>query len=99
MKIDIIEGCFGPDVRIDEESLFQHEYDKRSDGDIRELRVKLIDEISSIIDNLDMNDLSQIADIVVSRSNYEYLESQSHEGTCDQCDNYNYKRSYKKKID
>ena len=32
-KIRLSENCFGPDVEIDDESLFIHEYDNRNYND------------------------------------------------------------------
>lgn len=100
MKLEIIEGCFGPDVRIDGESLFKHEYDQRTDEEVDNLQQKIIDEISKVKFNLDMGDWAQIAQILVSRSNkFDYIEDESSEYSCDQCGNYNWIYVYIKSED
>jgi hypothetical protein len=98
MKLSMSEACFGPNVSIDDESLFQDEYDNRSDDEIRELRMRLINELSAIVNNLDMMDLKTIGEIVVSRSNsFEYIEEESSTTDCDQCGNYNTRETYVKR--
>ena len=100
MKLEIIEGCFGPDVRIDDDSLFKHEYDQRTDEDVDNLQQKLIDEISKIKFNLDMGDWAQIAQILANRSNlFQMVEGESSEYSCDQCGNYNWRYVYIKSDD
>lgn len=98
MKLEIIEGCFGPDVRINENSLFKHEYDDRSDDDVSKLQEILLNELSKIKSNMDMNDWSQIAQIITNRNiDFKYDESNSSDGeSCDQCGNYNWHQTYKK---
>jgi hypothetical protein len=97
-KIEISEGCFGPDVMVDDESLFMHEYDNRKPEMITDLQDELIDELKSLKDKLGMNDWYQIAEMVVTTSEkYEYDTEESDEGdSCGQCGNYNWKYIYKK---
>ncbi len=96
-KIEIGEGCFGPHVLIDGESLFVDEFCNAEDELKRnELKKELINKLLSQVDSLDMMDLRTIAEIVVSRGKYEYLEEDSYRHTCDQCGNYNYNDSYLK---
>jgi len=98
MKIEIIEHCFGQDVRIDDESLFKHEYDTRSDEEIASLQNKLLKELSDIKDNLDMADWSAIANMLVHRSNkFEYDGEKSSSSNCEQCSNINFTETYNKK--
>lgn len=100
MKLEILEGCFGPDVRIDGESLFKHEYDQRTNEDVDNLQQKLIDEISKVKFNLDMGDWAQIAQILAKRSNlFQDVEGESSEYSCDQCGNYNWRCVYIKSDD
>jgi len=47
-KITLIENCFGPDVEIDDESLFIHEYDNRNPDMISDLQDQLIDKLKSL---------------------------------------------------
>jgi hypothetical protein len=97
-KIELIEGCYGTDVCINDESLFLHEYDNRSEEDIRNLKISLINELLNIVDNINLNDLKYIGEIITTISDdFEYLEEKSNEGTCDQCGNWNYKSTYIKK--
>ena len=46
-KIELVEDCFGPDVRIDGESLFIHEYDNRNKEEIQKLQESDIDELKA----------------------------------------------------
>ena len=97
MELVISEGCFGPTVNINGESLFKGEYDQRSDSDVDKLQQILLDEISKIKSNLDMYDWAQIAQILASRGNFQYNESESNDGdSCEQCGNWNYCSSYTK---
>lgn len=98
MKISLSESCYGPNVSIDGESLFQDEYDNRSDDDIKLLRMKLILELSNVVNNLDMADLKTIAEIMVSRnSNFEFIEEEYSQTDCDQCGSYNTREAYVRK--
>lgn len=94
MRIDISEGCFGPNVSIDGESLFKHEYDKRTDEEVDILQQILLDELSKIKSSLDMSDWSQIAEILASRGVFEYDENSDDGSSCDQCGNYNWHHIY-----
>jgi len=94
MKIEIIEHCFGPDVRINDESLFKHEYDNRTDDEIFQLRKILIDELVNNLNSLDMRELSEIAEMVVQTSGFEIDEENSSSDDCEQCGNYNYTHVY-----
>ena len=96
MKIEIIEHCFGPDVRVDNVSLFD-------DGILQQEEVfsaqeKLLNELSKIKDKLDMRDWTSIADILVCRNTKFEIED-SNESNCDQCGNNNYRTTYKIKDD
>lgn len=88
-KIEIGEGCFGPHVLIDGEPLFIEEIGKRND-----LKRKLIEKLGSLLDEMDMRDFLTIAEIVISRGRYEWIEGDSYSDTCDQCGNYNYGETY-----
>lgn len=88
MKIEIIEHCFGPIVRVDDTPT--------EDVSTQE---KILDELSKVKDKLDASDWSQIANIIVSRSNYEYLPEESSKDDCEQCGNWNFRDVYKKKSD
>jgi hypothetical protein len=46
-EIILNENCFGPDVEIDGESLFIHEYDNRDPKLIEGLQDKLISKFAS----------------------------------------------------
>ncbi len=99
MKISLSDACFGPNVSIDGESLFMDEYDSRTDDEIRNLRLRLIDELVKIINDVDMSDLKVIAEIVVTRGiEFEYNESESHTSDCEQCGSYNTREVYDKKV-
>jgi|LakMenE01Jun11ns_1017448.scaffolds.fasta_scaffold9927987_10 hypothetical protein len=98
-KIILSENCFGPDVEIDGESLFIHEYDNRDPKLIEHLQDKLISKLKELKNVIRMNDWTTIAEIVTELSGeYEYKIDESDEGTsCNQCGNYNHKYVYIKK--
>lgn len=97
-KIVISEGCFGPDVEIDGESLFVHEYDNRKPETIDNLQIELIEKLKLIRGGLGMNHWYQIAEIVTSVTNdFEFDVDESNEGdSCGQCGNYNWKYVFNK---
>ncbi len=92
----LIEGCFGPDIKIDGESLHQSEYDTRTKEEIDSFKMKLIDELISNRDSLDLSDWRDIADIIGNRSK-DWEQVRESYDTCDQCGNYNWIKTYKKK--
>ena len=72
-KIELVEDCFGPDVKIDGESLFIHEYDNRNKEEIQKLQESVIDELKLNLSRLDMEDCKTISHILAMRSSdFEY---------------------------
>jgi len=98
-EIILKENCFGPDVEIDGESLFVHEYDNRDPKVVETIQDELISKLHELKGGMGMNDWTVIAEIIVNLSDeYEYNVEKSDEGTsCDQCGNYNHKYVYNKK--
>jgi len=97
-KIKLSEGCYGPDIEINDESLFIHEYDKRSEEDVRNLKISLINELLKVVDNINIDDLKYIGEIItIISDDFEFIEENSHESKCDQCGNWNYQSTYMKK--
>lgn len=96
-QIILSENCFGLDVEVNGESLFTHEYDNRDPEFIKGLKLKLINSLVDIVDNLDIADLAKISDIVVENGNYEMdNENSTSDDYCEQCGNYNYNHIYNK---
>jgi hypothetical protein len=96
-KLVLIEGCFGPDVVINDESIFHHENDSRSEEHIRNLKLLLLNELINNVDNLSISHFREIGDILGSiDSSFEQDENESHSDTCDQCGNYNWETVYKR---
>jgi hypothetical protein len=98
-KIRLSENCFGPDVEIDDESLFIHEYDNRNPEMISDLQDQLIDKLKSLKNNLGMSDWTEIAMMVINGGDeFEYDVDNSKEyEPCDQCGNWNHNHVYIKK--
>jgi len=98
-EIILKENCFGPDVEIDGESLFIHEYDNRDPKVIEDIQDNLITKLHELKGSIGMNDWTIIAEIIVKLSDdFEYNVEESDEGnSCDQCGNYNHKYVYNKK--
>lgn len=97
-EIIISENCFGPDVIVNGESLFIHEYDNRDPKLIEGLQDSLISKLHELKPSIGMSDWTTIAEIVVNLSGeYEYDEENSIDySSCDQCGNWNHKKIYKK---
>lgn len=90
--------CFGSFLEIDGENLQLNEYDTRSEQSIKELKLKLVNELPKIVDRLNNYDLRTIAEIITQNNNeWEYDEEQSRSSQCDQCGNYNYNEKYRRK--
>ena len=98
-KIKLSENCFGPDVEIDDESLFIHEYDNRNPEMISDLQDQLIDKLKSLKNNLGMSDWTEITMMVInSGDEFEYDVDNSKEyEPSDQCGNWNHNHIYIKK--
>jgi hypothetical protein len=98
-EIILKENCFGPDVEIDGESLFIHEYDNRNPKVIEDIQDNLITKLHELKGSIGMDDWTIIAEIIVKLSDdFEYNVEESDEGnSCDQCGNYNHKYVYNKK--
>ena len=98
-EIRLSENCFGPDVEIDGESLFIHEYDNRSPEMVSDLQDQLIDKLRLIKNNLSMSSWTEIAMIVInSGDEFEYdVENSMDYKSCDQCGNLNHNHIYNKK--
>jgi hypothetical protein len=97
-ELILMENCFGPDVIVDGESLFIHEYDNRDPKVIEDIQDNLITKLHELKGGMGMNDWYAIVEMITQLSNeYEYQVDQSDEGTsCDECGNYNHKYVYKK---
>lgn len=95
-KIRIGEGCFGPKVSIDDESLFVDDMSEPRETFERaeELKKLLIKELEVLIPKMDMMDFRAIAEIIANRGEWECEEDSTD--TCDQCGNYNWSQIYKK---
>lgn len=98
-EIRLSENCFGPDVEIDGESLFIHEYDNRNPEMISDLQDQLIDKLKSLKNSLGMSDWTEIAMMVINGGGeFEYDEDNSKEyESCEQCGNWNHTHIYIKK--
>lgn len=96
-EIILSENCFGLDVEVDGESLFMHEYDNRDPEFIRSLRLKLINRLLELENQLDMDDLTLICDIIINKDGYEMdYDNSKFAESCDQCGNYNHTHIYTK---
>lgn len=95
-EIILNENCFGPDVIVDGESLFIHEYDNRNPKEIEQIQDNLISKLHELKGGMGMNDWTTIVEIIVNLSDeYEYNVEESDEGTsCNQCGNWNHRYVY-----
>jgi len=96
-EIKLIESCFGPDVIIDDESIFIHEYDNRDPKFVEGLRKKLLDKLIDIQDQLDMSDWTDICEVIIKHYGFELdYDNSKYSKSCDQCGNYNHTHIYNK---
>ena len=91
-KIVYGEGCFGPFVSIDGESLFNEQENAKT----KQQQQILINELLSIIDKLDLQDFQDIARIVTRRGDWNWEQVEEKYESCDQCGNYNWSETYTK---
>jgi hypothetical protein len=98
-KIVLSENCFGPDVEINDESLFIHEYDNRSPEMISDLKDDVIDKLKSLKHQLSIQDWSDIAHMIITNSDeFEYdVENSMDYQPCDQCGTNNHNHIYIRK--
>jgi hypothetical protein len=98
-KITLSENCFGVDVEIDDESLFTHEYEKRTPEYVSDLQDKMIDYLKVIKNKLSMNDWGEIAQMIIDKGDeFEYdVENSMDYQPCDQCGNWNHNHIYNRK--
>lgn len=98
-KIILRENCFGPDVEIDGESLFIHEYDNRDPKVVETIQDELILKLQELKSEMGMDDWTVISEIIVKLSDdFEYnVEESDSVISCDQCGNWNHKYVYNKK--
>jgi hypothetical protein len=93
--IEVGEHCFGPFVIVDGENTHLHEYDERGEEYIRQLKLKIVEELKKNIDNIPMYELRSISEIVVTYSGeWSYMTEESSRSHCEQCGNYNYTDIY-----
>ena len=98
--IKIGEGCFGPYIQTNGINLQVSEYSKDEDIEqIKKYKLMLLNELIEIYENLDSMDLQNIAQIIVSRGDWEEDESEKYNNQCDQCGNYNWGQVWIKYID
>jgi len=96
-KIEYGEGCYGPNIAIDGESLHLHEYDTRTLESVDNLKLDVLSELSKIRAALDQRDWLQILEIVTSRGAWEFNEAECREhSNCDQCGDYNWRHTFNK---
>lgn len=97
-EIILVEDCFGSDVLVDGESLFVHEYDNRDPKIIDDLKVKLLTKMLDLRNDINITDWYKIGEIICNLSDdFEYDDELSTYGTCEQCNNYNWRYIYGKK--
>jgi len=91
-KIFIGEGCFGPIVRIDDESMHLGEYDTRTDEDIDKMRMFIIHELTKNRKSLSTYEWMEIIQIIGNSSQWNVVDESND--SCDQCGNYNWDKTY-----
>ena len=97
-KIELIEHCFGPIVRIDDESIhYDEEYDNRTEEYVDSIKMKIINSLMEVRDSLDVRDYYDICQIMTSRNReWVFNEVESSMDDCDQCGNYNHNEVFYK---
>jgi hypothetical protein len=96
-RIHLGEGCYGPEVSVNGQNLFDSEYTTDVESkNIKRLKLKLLKELELLLPKLDMYDLRIIAEVVVKRGNWENKEEENYSDSCEQCGNYNWGETYNK---
>ena len=67
-KIVLSENCFGPDVEINGESLFIHEYDNRNLEIVSNLQDDLINKLKLLKHKLSISDWYKIAQLIINNN-------------------------------
>ena len=99
-SIELVEHCFGSDIRIDGKSLEINELNENNPQEVIELRKLLINELFEIVEKISNTDLRYIGEIITTISDkYEFSEEESNESSCDQCGNWNYINKFVKRIE
>lgn len=95
-KVTLIENCFGPDILIDDQSVFNFEFDNRNPEDIEKLQNDILLELSNLKSKLGIGHWYQITEIIINLSeDYKFDTNNSKEITsCEQCGNWNHKHVY-----
>jgi len=95
-SIEISEGCYGPNVSINGESLTNNDPDEENNETILNLRKKLVNELLKNLNNISTYDLRIIAEIVTTISDDYEIDTESiDEGSrCGQCGTYCYYIKY-----
>lgn len=97
-KFVISENCFGPDVEVNDESLFSHEYDNRDPKMLSDLKTQVLEVLKENQEKLDISDWTSILEIISEKDErYERDEENSTTSSCNQCGNWNYTYTYIKK--
>lgn len=96
-KLELGEGCFGPDVAVDGVSL-EH-LDQHHDAErtllINQKRKELISELLKVSDKIDTYSLYELAKILVNTVPNKFEIVSSSSDTCDQCGSWNSDCEYK----
>jgi hypothetical protein len=96
-SIHIGEGCYGPNVSVNGQSLFQDEKSTLEDSkNINSLKLKLLKELELLLTTLDMYDLRILAEVVVKRGQWKNTEEDNYSDSCEQCGNCNWGETYNK---
>lgn len=85
MKLTIVEGCYGPTVYLNDESVSEN----------AKLKLELINKLLQCVDSLGAMEIQQIADIIIHNSDSSYIEEESTGATsCDQCGHWGGTETY-----
>lgn len=96
-KLELIEGCFGPDVKINNKSIIDYENDTIPEHEIHNLKLLLLNELINNVDNLSISNFREIGEILASIDpTLEQDDTESHSDSCDQCGNWNWNTVYKR---
>jgi hypothetical protein len=100
-NFELSENCFGPDVSVNGESLFTHEYDNRDPKMVSTLKSQVLDVLKENQERISLSDWRIILEIISTTDDrYEYDVDNSREyKSCDQCGNWNHTYIYLKKED
>jgi hypothetical protein len=95
-EIILTENCFGPDVIIDGQTVFDYMFDNRDPKEVEKIHKDIVSKLFDLRDKMTTGDWYKIVKMIIDKSNdYKYNTDQSEEMVlCPDCMSKNHKYVY-----